>query len=495
MQLNGERMSSLDNILKDLSPSLVFKYFEEISRIPRGSGNERAISDYLVNFAKKHNLEVIQDEALNVIIKKAATKGYESAPTVILQGHMDMVCEKNNGTEHDFEKDPIKLRVEGDFIKATGTTLGADNGIAVAYCLSILASSDIEHPPIEVLVTTEEETGMGGASSVKGENLSGKILINIDSEEEGELLSSCAGGVRNKVSIKKKLEDKKEGFIPYKLIVKGLKGGHSGMDIDKGRGNSNKIIGRILNDINSKMELYIAEINGGAKMNAIPREAEALIFIKEENRSDLHAIIKKWQDTLKNELRVSDAGVIIELEEVSIKLDRVFSKELTDKVIAILMLIPQGIQTMSMDIKGLVQSSTNLGVVTTEEDEITFESAIRSSVKSLKNSIVREIESICKVVGATMSLESDYPAWEYREDSYIREVFKNVYKDMYGSEPKVTAIHAGLECGILKDILGDIDMISFGPNMYDVHTPEEKLSISSTERTYSYFLEVLRQIK
>lgn len=485
----------MNSILKDLSPSLVFKYFEEISRIPRGSGNERAISDYLVSFAKEHNLQVIQDEALNIIIKKDATKGYENAPVVILQGHMDMVCEKNNGTEHDFEKDPIKLRIEDDYIKATGTTLGADNGIAVAYCLSILASKDIEHPPIEVLVTTEEETGMGGASSVKAENLSGKILINIDSEEEGELLSSCAGGVRNKVSIKLELEEKKQGFIPYKLIIKGLKGGHSGMDIDKGRENSNKLIGRILNDINSQMELYIAEINGGAKMNAIPREAEAIIFIEERNKNNLQSIMKKWQETFKNELRASDPGITVELEELDVKIGKAFSKELTDKVIAILMLMPQGIQTMSMDIKGLVQSSTNLGVVTTEENEITFESAIRSSVKSLKDSIVREIESICKVVGSTMSLESDYPAWEYRENSYIREVFKSVYKDMYGSEPKVTAIHAGLECGILKDILGDIDMISFGPNMYDVHTPEEKLSISSTERTYEYLLQVLKQIK
>ncbi|WP_279381237.1 aminoacyl-histidine dipeptidase [Clostridium pascui] len=488
-------MSDLDNILKDLSPSLVFRYFEEISRIPRGSGNERAISDYLVDFAKEHNLEVIQDEALNIIIKKDSTKGYENAPTVILQGHMDMVCEKNNGTEHNFEKDSIKLKIEGDFIKATGTTLGADNGIAVAYCLAILASSDIKHPAIEVLVTTEEETGMGGASSVKGENLSGKILINIDSEEEGELLSSCAGGVRNKVSIKLELQKGQEGFIPYKVIVKGLKGGHSGMDIDKGRGNSNKIIGRVLNDINSQMELYIAEINGGAKMNAIPREAEAIILIKEENKNHLQNIAKKWQETLKNELRASDPGITVQLEEMDINIDKAFSKELTNKVIAILMLIPQGIQTMSMDIKGLVQSSTNLGVVTTEYDKITFESAIRSSVKSLKDSIVKEIESICNVVGANMSLESDYPAWEYREDSYIREVFKNVYKDMYGSEPKVTAIHAGLECGILKDILGGVDMISFGPNMYDVHTPDEKLSISSTERTYRYFLEVLKQIK
>ncbi|QGU93934.1 beta-Ala-His dipeptidase [Clostridium bovifaecis] len=488
-------MSNLDNILKDLSPSLVFKYFEEISRIPRCSGSEKAISDYLVNFARAHNLEVIQDEVLNVIIKKEATKGYENAPVVILQGHMDMVCEKNKETEHDFEKDPIKLRIEGDFVKATGTTLGADNGIAIAYCLAILASNDIEHPSIEVLITTEEETGMGGASGVKAENLSGKTLINIDSEEEGELLSSCAGGVRNSVRLTIELEEKKQGFIPYKVIVKGLKGGHSGMDIDKGRGNSNKLMGRLLNDINSQMEIYISDINGGAKMNAIPREAEAVIFIREGSESTLNSIVKKMQNVFKDELRVSDPGVALELAEMDKKPYRVFSRALTDKIIALLMLIPQGVQTMSMDIKGLVQSSTNLGVVTTTEDEVTFESAIRSSVKSLKESIVAEIECLCKLVGAAMALESDYPAWEYRENSYIREVFKNVYKDMYGSEPKVTAIHAGLECGILKDIIGDIDMISFGPNMYDVHTPEEKLSISSTKRTYEYLIQVLKAIK
>jgi dipeptidase D len=485
----------LDNILKDLSPSLVFKYFEEISRIPRGSGKEKVISDYLVNFAKEHNLEVIQDEFLNVIIKKGAAKGYENAPTVILQGHMDMVCEKNKDVDHDFEKDPIKLRVEGDFIKASGTTLGADNGIAIAYCLAILASNDIEHPPIEVLITTEEETGMTGASGVKAENLSGEILINIDSEEEGELLTSCAGGVRNRVRLTVELEEKRQGFIPYKIIIKGLKGGHSGTDIDKGRGNSNKLMGRVLNSINSQMELYISDINGGAKMNAIPREAEAVIFIREGNEGVLNNIVKRMHNIFKDELRVSDPGVVVEMEEVERKPYRVFSKALTDKIISLLMLIPQGVQTMSMDIKGLVQSSTNLGVVTTTEDEITFESAIRSSVKSLKESIVGEIESLCNLVGAAMTLEADYPAWEYKENSYIREVFKKVYKDMYGKEPKITAIHAGLECGLLKDILGDIDMISFGPTMLDVHTPEERLSISSTKRTYEYLLQVLKAIK
>ncbi len=484
----------MDRVLKDLSPDLVFCYFEDITRIPRGSGNEKAISDYLVSFAKKHNLEVIQDEALNVIIKKSGSKGYENAPTVILQGHMDMVCEKNKEVEHNFEKDPLNIRIEGDFIKAAGTTLGADNGIAVAYCLAILSSKDISHPPLEVLITTEEETGMGGASSIKKENLSGKILINIDSEEEGELLSSCAGGVRNRVKLKIEKEEVKEGFMPLKLIIKGLKGGHSGMEIDKGRGNANKLIGRVLNDLNSNLDIYITEINGGAKMNAIPREAEAIILAKEKDKVALEALVAKWKETLKNELKNSDSEVIVQIEKLEKKVEKTFTKDLGGRIIELLMLIPNGVQTMSMDIKGLVQSSTNLGVVTTDHNKVTFESAIRSSVKSLKYDIVKRVETVAKLTGAEMTLESEYPEWEYRADSYIRDVFVKVYKDMYNKEPKITAIHAGLECGILKDILGDLDMISFGPNMYDVHTPEERLSISSTERTFQYLLNVLKNI-
>lgn len=488
-------MSNLGNLLKNLSPNFVFKYFEEISNIPRGSGNEKAISDYLLNFARKNNLEVIQDEALNIIIKKPATVGYENAPIVILQGHMDMVCEKNNDTIHDFEKDPLKLEIDGDFVKASGTTLGADNGIAVAYCMAILSSNNIEHPSLEVLITTEEETGMGGANGVKAENLSGKILINIDSEEEGELLSSCAGGIRNKVSLTVELETRKEGFIPVKVVIKGLKGGHSGSDINKERGNSNKLIGRLLYEINQKMEMFISEINGGAKSNAIPREAEAIILIKEENINQLSMIIEEFDRIFKHELRASDPGVKALLEDANKKGCRTFSRALTDKIIHLLVLMPQGIKTMSMDIPGLVQSSTNLGVVTTTEDEITFDSAIRSSITSLKESVVKEIQDLSKLVEAVMTVDSDYPAWEYKANSPIRDIFSRVYKDMYGVEPKITAIHAGLECGILKDILGDLDMISFGPNMFDVHTPDERLSVSSTERMYNYLLEVLRNIK
>ncbi|KGM94837.1 aminoacyl-histidine dipeptidase [Clostridium botulinum] len=488
-------MINLNNIIGKLSCNRVFKYFKEISNIPRASGNEKAISDYLFNFAKEHQLEVKQDKALNIVIKKQATRGYENAPSVILQGHMDMVCEKNKDVEHDFSKDPIKFIVEGDYITARGTTLGADDGIAIAYFLAILENNDLQHPLLEVLITTQEENGMGGVSKVSKEDLSGEILINVDSEEEGKLLVSCAGGIRNIVRLTVEVEDRKEGFKPYKIFVHGLKGGHSGMDIKKGRGNSNKLMGRILNYISNKMELFIADINGGLKSNAIPRESEAIVFVKESNKQKLKDVINYCNEVFKKELNISDSDVTVNLESGEEKSYRIFSKALTNKIITVLMLMPQGVQSMSQNIKGLVESSINLGVVKTKEDEVTFESAIRSSVKTLKENTVNQIEVLCDSIDAAMTVYADYPAWEYKEKSYIRDLFISVYEDLYNEKPEITAVHAGIECGILKEILGDIDMISFGPNMYDVHTPNERVSISSVERNYDYLIEVLKRIK
>ncbi|QIB25954.1 aminoacyl-histidine dipeptidase [Caloranaerobacter azorensis] len=485
----------MNYILNNLEPRAVFKYFEQISRIPRGSGNEKRISDYLVSFAKNHNLKVIQDDALNVIIKKNGTSGYENSPTVILQGHMDMVCEKDKEVEHDFEKDPLELRVDGDFIRAAGTTLGADNGIAIAYCLAILESEDIPHPPLEVVFTTEEETGMGGASALNPSNLKGKILINIDSEEEGKLLVSCAGGVRTRIILPIVKMQVDEKLNTYRIKIKGLKGGHSGMEIDKGRGNANKLMGRVLKDIHKTIKFYLANISGGAKMNAIPREAEAVILTNSEYEQKLNEKIEYWNEILGNEFKSVDSDVNVEIEKLNDTIESVFSLETTEKVIDLLVMIPNGIQTMSMEIKGLVQSSTNLGVVVVKGNEVVFESAVRSSVRSLKYDIVSQTETVAKVIGAKFVTESDYPEWQYNPDSYIRKVFVKVYKDLYGKEPEITAIHAGLECGLFKEKLGDIDMISFGPNMYDVHTPNERLSISSTRRMWNYLLAVLKEIK
>ncbi len=485
----------MNNTLTNLNPQAVFQYFYEISQIPRGSGNEKGISDYLVNFAKEHNLEVIQDPALNVIIKKPGTSGYENSTGVIIQGHMDMVCEKNKDTDHDFEKDPINLRVVEDMLYATNTTLGADNGIAVAYALAILASKDIPHPPLEVLITTEEETGMGGAMALEGSNLKGKYLINIDSEEEGTLLVSCAGGVRTRQMLKVMWEDANKDLSTYKISIRGLKGGHSGMEIIKQRGNANKLMGRILHDLSNSFEYFIGDINGGAKMNAIPRECDTTILIHDKEINVLKEKIKAWNTIFKKELRTVDPEIMIHLEKIENSPSKVFSKETKNKVISTLMLIPNGIQTMSMDIEGLVESSTNLGVVTTLEEEITFESAVRSSVKTLKYSILDQMKSLANSLDCKLIADSDYPEWAYNPDSTLREVFQKVYKEKYGKEVEIAAIHAGLECGLLLEKMPNVDAISFGPNLYDVHTPDEHLSISSTQRMWEYLLDVLKELK
>lgn len=484
------------DVLRNLQPNLVFHYFEEISQIPRGSGNEKAISDYLVDFAKKHNLEVIQDNALNVIIKKPGTAGYENAPTVIIQGHMDMVCEKNKDTRHDFENDAIKLRIEGDYIYATGTTLGADNGIAMAYGLALLASNDIPHPPLEVLMTVEEETGMGGAMALDGKNINGKMLINIDSEEEGKLLVSCAGGVRTTHKVKANFVNTDASKVAYTISIRGLKGGHSGMEIDKGRGNANKIMGRILDDLNSAFDFELASVNGGSKMNAIPRECDAVVLVASSDVEKLESKIKEWDSMVKNELRSSDAGVNVFVTKIEDKVEKAFDKDTKNKVIASLVLIPNGIQTMSMAIEGLVESSTNLGVVETTDNEVLFQSAVRSSVKSLKYNILNQAKKVAEVLGAELVADSDYPEWQYDPDSKLRQLFMDVYKNMFGKDAEIVAIHAGVECGLFKEKLGeDVDMISFGPNLYDVHTPDEHISISSVNRMWDYLLAVLKEIK
>jgi len=482
--------------LKDLKSYEAFKYFKEMNQIPRGSGNEKAISDWLVNFAKELKLEVIQDKALNVIIKKPGTKGYEKAPIIILQGHMDMVCEKNIGTVHDFEKDPIEFIVEGDFLKANGTTLGADDGIAVAFGLTVLASNDIPHPPIELLVTTEEETGMGGAQAIDPKNLDGRMLINIDSEEEGKLLVSCAGGVREKIKLPITWEEADKSFINCSVTLRGLKGGHSGMEIDKGRGNANKIMGRFLMDLRSVIDFKINHLSGGAKNNAIPREADAILIFRKNDKTLVLEKLEQWNSTIKDELTGVDPDVLLAIEILDTKVIKVFSDDTTTKALQILFLIPNGVQNMSMAIKGLVQSSTNIGVLTTTQEEVVFDSAVRSSVKTLKKAICDETIVLAEMVGATIEFKSDYPEWQYNPNSEIRKVLESVYNDIFGKKPQIDAIHAGLECGLISEKFdGNIDQISFGPNVYDVHTPNEHLSISSTDRMWSYLVAILKEIK
>jgi dipeptidase D len=491
----GKEVMKMAEILKDLQPVEVFKYFEKLSQIPRGSGNEKEVSDYLVSFAKEHSLEYVQDAAFNVVIKKKATPGYENSPAVILQGHMDMVCEKNKDIEHDFTKDPLKLRILDDMIYATGTTLGADNGIAVAMGLAILASNQYQHPAIELVVTTSEETGMDGVVALDPKNVEGRMLINIDSEEEGTLLVSCAGGVTAKTSITAAWETIDATLVPYGIKVRGLKGGHSGMEIDKERGNANKLMGRILMSILSEIDFGLSLIDGGSKHNAIPRETEAVILVKADDKAFVEKKIVECGDLFSTELRTSDADVQVEFEVLPTHPPKMLSKESTHNVVNYLYLVINGVTSMSMDIKGLVESSLNLGVISTNKDSIEFVSAIRSSVRSLKKELYNRLVVTAKLNGGSVVVEGDYPEWAYNPDSKIRVIFEDVYERMYGKKPHITAIHAGLECGLFTEKFDKMDAISFGPNLYDVHTPNEHMSVSSVQRTWEYLLEVLKNVK
>ena len=481
----------MNNVLKGIQPEKVMFFFEALTQIPRGSGNEKEVSDYLVDFAKKRNLKVKQDSALNVIIEKEATKGYEKAKTVILQGHMDIVCAKEDNIDFNFETDGINIFVDGDMIRTKGTTLGADNGIAVAMSMAILDSKEIPHPKIIVLVTTNEETGMDGVLALEKGSIKGDILINLDSEEEGTLLASCAGGVRSVVTLP--IEYIENDFeYNYVISVKGLLGGHSGIEIDKKRASAIKLMGRILDNLNDEIDFGISEINGGEKMNAIAKRCNVLIGLN--NKEKFENIINTISIDIKNELKTSEEFFLIEykLNEISKKIMKNDDK---DNLISLIRLMPQGVQTMSADIEGLVESSSNVGVIKTTEKEIYLSSAVRSSVKSLKHEITNRIDHLAKLTNATQELVASYPEWQFKKDSNIRNLMKDVYKDMFNKELKVDAIHAGLECGFLKEKLGDIDMISMGPNMYDVHTPNEHLSISSVKNVYEFLLEVLKEIK
>jgi len=482
--------------LEELSSHPVFHYFAAISKIPRGSANEKAISDYLVHFAKDRDLEVIQDEALNVIIKKPATIGYESAPTIIIQGHMDMVCEKNKGTLHDFEKDPLQLRIVGDMLYATDTTLGADNGIAVAYALALLDANDIPHPSLEIVITTEEETTMNGALAVDPAHFKGKMMINIDSEEDGKLLVSSAGGIRVRQVLPIGWESASiVDAVSYNIRIKGLKGGHSGMSIHKERGNSNKLLGRVLHELTADFPCYIQQMNGGLKGNAIPREAEATVLIHAEDVQKIMERLQQWENTFKNELQSSDPEVSIKFEKIETVSSTVFSKETLTKAISSLLVIPHGVQGMSMGIEGLVESSTNLGVVTTNEAEMIFESEIRSSIKSIKYNMVTQAKAIADMLGCELLVDADYPEWPYNPDSKLKKLFEETYKEKYHEDIEIIAVHAGIECGVFIDKIPGLDTVSIGPDIFSVHTPEEHLSIPSTINNWEYFVYTLKRMK
>lgn len=484
----------MKDILKGLKPEALFKNFESLTRIPRESGNEKGVSDFLVDFAKKNGLEVKQDKSMNIIMRKPATKGYEKSKSIILQGHMDMVCIANEGYKIDFEKDPIPLVVDGDYIRTEGTTLGADNGVAVAMIMTIMESKDLEHPALTGLITVLEETGMGGVLALDPKDLSGDILINLDSEEEGIFLASCAGGVNNIVKLPVQKKNTKKENVFHEISIKGLLGGHSGAEIDKKRASSLKLMGRLLKALDDKVGIDVASISGGEKMNAIPKTAKAVISFESGKAKEVKAIVKEYEDYFQNEFKTSDPGIKVTLKETK-EDGKVFADKSKESLIAILMLIPFSIQSMSADVEGLVVSSNNIGVLSMEGDTLIFSNAVRSSIRSLKEELNARIEEVCKLTGATMELVSDYPEWEFKVESPIRDLMVKTYKEMFKKEAKVSAIHAGLECGFLIAKTGDIDMVSMGPEMHDVHTPSEKLSISSSKRLYEFLCELLKRAK
>lgn len=481
--------------IKELQPSAIWGFFYDITQIPRPSKKEERILAYLLDFARNHNLEAKQDKAGNILITKPATTGKENAPTVILQSHVDMVCEKNSDITHDFDNDPIETIVEGDWIKANGTTLGADNGIGMAAQLAVLAADDIAHGKIEALFTVDEETGLTGAYSLEKDFLSGDILINLDTEEEGEIYIGCAGGKGTRAGFKYKQKEAPKKYFWFKAAVKGLRGGHSGSDIDKGLGNANKILTRFLHSlIRKKYDMILSEISGGNLHNAIPREAHAILGVKEKYKEDIRVKLNTFLAEVQEEYRHTEPNLEILLESVQIP-SKVINRKATEKLILALNACPHGVIGMSNDIPGLVETSTNLASVKMIDNHlIEVGTSQRSSVESQKNYVVNMVSSVFDLAGAKVTHSEGYPGWKPNPESKILQLAVSEYKSLYAKEAKVKAIHAGLECGLFLEKYPNLDMISIGPDMTDVHSPDEKMKISSVGKFWDLLIKILEAV-
>lgn len=478
-------------VLENMEPESVFRYFEDICKIPHGSGNMEKISQFCVDFAKEQGLEYIQDDMKNVIIMKEATPGYEKVEPLIIQGHLDMVCEKRPDKEKDFLTEGLDLCTDGELIWADGTTLGGDDGIAVAYGLALLAAKDLQHPRLEVVLTVDEETGLYGAEAIDLSMLKGKKLINLDSEEEGIFTVGCAGGLTLGCDFPMFTEEV-EGVV-YELKVTGLLGGHSGVEIHKGRANANVVLGRVLLALSKEIGLDIIKMEGGSKDNAIPRLATAEILIPAGEEGKLEAIVKAEESILKNEFHASDAGITLELTNKGAETAEVL--DATSKITALHALnnIPNDIQAYSMDIEGLVETSLNMGIMTMDGESLNMSFAVRSSVESAKHYLTDRTILFVEMLGGTCEIKGDYPGWAYRPESDLRNTFIRVYERMYGKTPVVEAIHAGLECGLFTKKIEGLDSISVGPNMHHVHTCEETLEVASVQRTWEFLCQVIAE--
>lgn len=481
-----------NNVLKGLQPEGVFRFFEEILRVPRPSKHEEKMTQYLMDWAEARGIEHFRDEIGNVVMRKAATKGMESRPWVCLQSHIDMVCEKNSDKVFDFQTDAIVPKIENGWLMAEGTTLGADDGIGVATSLAILDANDIEHGPIECLFTVDEETGLSGASALAADALKSRILLNLDSEDEGEMFIGCAGGVDTLAKLPLEWEDTPEGAY-FRISVKGLKGGHSGDDINKGLGCANKILNRILWAADKEMDMRLAVFNGGNLRNAIAREAYADVVVMPQEADALKALVEKFCTNIKFEFRSTEPAMDISIQPID-KPARVVDMLSQDNLLNVLYAVPHGVLAMSREIPGFVETSTNLASVKTMEDHFFITTSQRSSVESAKEAAASRVESCFLLAGADVEHSDGYPGWAPNTDSHVLKVAVETYKKLFSKEPVVRAIHAGLECGLIGEKYEGMDMISYGPTLRGVHSPEERLEISTVELFWRHTLEILKNI-
>ena len=497
--------------LNELSPSEVFSYFEKICSIPHGSGNTGLIADYCLEFAKLHGLKARKDAADNVVIFKAGSSGYEDCEPVILQGHLDMVCEKEPDCDIDMSLQSIKVCTDGKTVWADGTTLGADDGIAVAFILAVLASDTIAHPPIQAVLTSDEEIGMLGARDLDTSDLTAKRLINIDSESEGILYVSCAGGVRAECDIPVVYEDAVgwvsggeqddnasdaagNGQVCFAVKISGLAGGHSGVEIHKQHTNAIRLLASLLSHARCAADFRLVSLSGGGKENAIPKEAKAVVSVRSCDATTFEQSIKESADVWMQEISATEPHVKIEVGKADAAADKVLNFHSTENVIYALGLSPDGVYRMSQEINGMVQTSLNLGTAYLEDDKLVYKYLIRSNTAAGKKLLLERVTTFVKHLSGNVVTMSDYPAWEYKSDSQLRKICVESFTKVYGHEPEVTSIHAGLECGILAGKMPGVDMISFGPTLESVHTPDECMDVASVERTWEYLMEILKSL-
>lgn len=483
----------MESLLSKFEPKLVWKHFDEIRKIPHESKNESALAQHVISIAKQHNCEYEQDEVGNVVIRKLATKGHENAPIMILQSHLDMVCEKNSDIDFDFAKDAIQLEIDGDWLTAKGTTLGADNGIGVAAALAVLEDDSLIHGPLELLFTVDEETGLTGASHIRPDFLKGRMYLNLDSEEEGVFTIGCSGGADTGfiLPISRKAAD--SGTM-IQIRISGLKGGHSGLDINTGRGNAIKILNRILWDADKKFKLTIVNFNGGNKRNAIAREASADIIVSPNTLDKIKAFMEKSCEEIKFEFKTVEKELTMIIEQLDGTLPPALDDASQKALLNLLHGLPHGVMSMSQDIEGLVETSTNLATIVTSDNQIEIGQSSRSSISSALKAVRNQLKALAELTGATVSQPEGYPGWVPNLDSKMLIIAKEAYQACFNKAPEVAAIHAGLECGLIGEKFPGMDMVSFGPDLRNPHSPDEKIHIESVEKFWKLLSKILEMV-